>query len=57
MLDNAALFKGEFLAQNCKVKEDALFDYDLADRGDFNEDSGRVFKPYSMRELGDLRKS
>jgi sulfur-oxidizing protein SoxB len=55
VLDNAALFKGEFLAQNCKVKEDALFDYDLADRGDFNEDSGRVFKPYSMRELGDLR--
>ena len=55
VLDNAALFKGEFLAQNCKVKEDALFDYDLADRGDFNEDSGRVFKPYSMREMGDLR--
>jgi len=55
VLDNAALFNGEFLAQNCKVKEDALFDYELADRGDFNEDSGRVFKPYSMREMGDLR--
>jgi sulfur-oxidizing protein SoxB len=55
VLDNAALFKGEFLAQNCKVRETALFDYELADRGDFNEDSGRVFKPYTVREMGDLR--
>jgi len=55
VLDNAALFNGEFVAQNCRVKETALFDYALADRGDFDEDSGRVFKPYSMRELGDLR--
>jgi len=55
VLDNAALFKGEFLAQNCKVRETALFDYQLADRGDFNEDSGRVFKPYTVREMGDLR--
>jgi S-sulfosulfanyl-L-cysteine sulfohydrolase len=55
VLDNVGLFNGEFVAQNCKVREDALFDYELADRGDFNEDSGHVFKPYTIRELGDLR--
>ncbi|MCP4981077.1 MAG: thiosulfohydrolase SoxB [Gammaproteobacteria bacterium] len=55
ILDNAELFKGEFVSQNCKVKEDALFDYELADIGEFNEDSGHVFKPYTVREMGDLR--
>ncbi len=55
ILDNAGVFAGEFVSQNCKVKEDALFDYELADLGDFNEDSGHVFKPYSIREMGDLR--
>jgi sulfur-oxidizing protein SoxB len=55
VLDNTALFNGEFVAQNCKVRETALFDYELADRGDFNEDSGRVFKPYVMRKIGELR--
>jgi sulfur-oxidizing protein SoxB len=55
ILNNQALFNGEFVAQNCRVKEDSLFDYELGERGDFDEDSGHVFKPYTMRELGDLR--
>ena len=55
VLDNVDLFNGEFVAQNCKVKEDALFDYELGDRGAFDEDSGHVFKPYTIREMGDLR--
>ena len=55
VLANAAAFNGEFISQNCKVRETALFDYDLADIGDFNEDTGHVFKPYVMREMGDLR--
>jgi sulfur-oxidizing protein SoxB len=55
ILDNAEIFDGEFVSQNCKVKEDALFDYELADLGDFNEDTGHVFKPYTIREMGDLR--
>jgi sulfur-oxidizing protein SoxB len=55
VLENAGLFAGEFVSQNCKVKEDALFDYELADIGDFNEDTGHVFKPYTIREMGDLR--
>ncbi len=55
VLDNAAAFNGEFISQNCKVKEDSQFDYELADIGDFNEDTGHVFKPYVIRQLGDLR--
>jgi sulfur-oxidizing protein SoxB len=55
ILANAELFKGEFVAQNCKVKDDALFDYELGEIGDFNEDTGHVFKPYTIREMGDLR--
>ncbi len=55
VLDNAEIFNGEFVSQNCKVKEDSMFDYDLADLGDFNEDSGHVFKPYTIREMGDVR--
>ncbi|MCZ6488574.1 MAG: thiosulfohydrolase SoxB [Gammaproteobacteria bacterium] len=55
VLDNAAAFNGEFISQNCKVKEDSQFDYELADIGDFNEDTGHVFKPYVMRQMGDLR--
>jgi sulfur-oxidizing protein SoxB len=31
ILDNAEIFEGEFVSQNCKVKEDALFDYEFAD--------------------------
>ena len=55
VLENAGMFEGEFISQNCKVKEDALFDYELTDIGDFNEDTGHVFKPYTIREMGDLR--
>ena len=55
VLDNAEIFNGEFVSQNCRVKEDALFDYELADLGDFDEDTGHVFKPYTIREMGDLR--
>jgi len=55
ILDNAQAFKGEFISQNCKVKDDALFDYELTDIGDFNEDTGHVFKPYVIREMGDVR--
>jgi sulfur-oxidizing protein SoxB len=55
VLDNASAFNGEFVSQNCKVKEDSLFDYNLGDLGDFNEDSGHVFKPYTVKQMGDLR--
>ncbi|MCZ6471525.1 MAG: thiosulfohydrolase SoxB [Gammaproteobacteria bacterium] len=55
ILDNAQAFNGEFISQNCKVKDDAIFDYEYGDIGDFDEDSGHVFKPYSVRDVGGLR--
>jgi len=55
VLENAQAFAGEFVSQNCKVREDAIFDYELGDMSDYNEDSGHVFKPYTIREMGDLR--
>ena len=55
VLDNSQAFDGEFVAQNCRVDDAKIFDYELTDIGDFNEDTGHVFKPYTIRELGDLR--
>tara|TARA_R110002074_G_scaffold228259_2_gene399865 strand:+ start:58118 stop:59866 length:1749 start_codon:yes stop_codon:yes gene_type:complete len=44
-------FNGEFLAQNIKLTEDALFE----GKRSHDEDSGHVFKPYSIRELNGHR--
>ncbi len=51
VLANIAKFNGEFLAQNIRVKEDALFDGADA----YDEDSGHAFKPYMVKELGGFR--
>lgn len=48
---NLAAFKGEFIAQNVFLNEEAAFNGAQA----FDADSGRVFKPYFMREMGDRR--
>lgn len=53
ILNNIKAFNGEFLAHNVLITEDALFDG--ADEYIFDEDSGRVFKPYTMREMGGAR--
>ncbi len=47
ILENARLFKGDFVAQNIKATEDALFEgIEVHD-----EDSGHVFKPYVIKEM------
>jgi len=51
VLQNIQRFNGEFLAQNVRVTEDALFDGASA----YDEDSGHVFKPYTIREIGGRR--
>ncbi|MDF2182779.1 thiosulfohydrolase SoxB [Neptuniibacter sp. CAU 1671] len=53
VLQNIADFNGEFLAQNVFVTEDALFNSEL----DYLHDpeSGRIFKPYTVRSLGSVR--
>ncbi|MGA7808451.1 thiosulfohydrolase SoxB [Bradyrhizobium sp.] len=48
---NLARFKGEFLAQNVFLTEEAAFD----DAKAFDPASGRVFKPAIIREIGDYR--
>ena len=51
VLQNIQRFNGEFLAQNIRVTEDALFDGASA----YDEDSGHAFKPYTIREIGGRR--
>jgi len=55
VIENIGAFKGEFVAQNVRVREDALFDYRFADFADFDEDSGLAFKPYTMKTVGRAR--
>ncbi len=55
VIKNVKAFKGEFVAQNVKVKEDAIFDYPFEDFKDYNENTLRAFKPYTMRDMGGVR--
>src|ERR1700761_5288925 len=48
---NLERFKGEFLAQNVFLTEEAKFN----DAKAFDPASGRVFKPYLMRDVGGFR--
>lgn len=48
---NLGNFRGEFLAQNVFLTEEAAFN----DAKAFDSASGRVFKPYIIREMGDFR--
>ena len=48
---NLAKFKGEFLAQNVFLSDEAAFNNAAA----FDADSGRVFKPYIIREVSGRR--
>lgn len=48
---NLQAFKGEFLAQNVFLTEDAAFN----DKPAFDSASGRVFKPSVVREVGGTR--
>ena len=49
--DNLARFRGEFLAQNVFLTEEAAFN----DAKAFDPASGRVFKPSLVREIGGYR--
>jgi 2',3'-cyclic-nucleotide 2'-phosphodiesterase (5'-nucleotidase family) len=52
VIKNIEAFKGDFVAQNVKVREEALFDYRFPDFGGFDEDAGLAFKPYTIKEVG-----
>jgi len=56
VLANLAKFKGEFLAQNIRIKEDSLFGDEYREmtdsfdgRGLYDEDDARAFKPYTVK--------
>lgn len=52
VIKNVGDFKGDFVAQNVAVRDEALFDYRFADFGGFDEDVGLAFKPYTIKEVG-----
>ena len=51
VLANVKELDAEFLAQNVKVKDDALFDGAEA----YDEDTGHAFKPYTIKKMGNAR--
>jgi len=58
VLSNVALFKGDFIGQNVRVKEDSMFGDDypkLVEQYDgsglFDEDTGHAFQPYVIKEV------
>jgi S-sulfosulfanyl-L-cysteine sulfohydrolase len=55
VIKNIGAFNGDFVAQNVKVREEALFDYRFADFGGFDEDAGLAFKPYVVKDVGGAR--
>jgi sulfur-oxidizing protein SoxB len=55
VIANIGEFKGDFVAQNVRVKDDAMFDYRFQDFPGFNADTGLAFKPYSIKTVGGAR--
>jgi sulfur-oxidizing protein SoxB len=52
VIKNVGELQGDFVAQNVKVREEALFDYRFEDFEGFDEDMGLAFKPYTIKEVG-----
>jgi len=55
VIDNIGAFNGEFVAQNVKVTEEAMFDYKFSEFDGFDEDRGLAFKPYTVRSVNGVR--
>jgi sulfur-oxidizing protein SoxB len=62
VLNNVSLFKGDFIGQNVRIKEDALFGDEYAamtekydGRGLYDEDTGHAFRPYVIKEINGAR--
>ena len=55
VIANIGKFKGDFVAQNVSISDEALFDYRFTDFEGFNEDTGLAFKPYTIKEVGGVR--
>ena len=62
VLSNVALFKGDFIGQNVRIKDESLMggDYEtLVEQFDgsglYDEDTGHAFQPYVIKNVGDAR--
>ena len=62
VLNNVALFKGDFIGQNVRVKPDALMSDEYMTlvekydgRGLYDEDAGYAFQPYVIKEIDGAR--
>ncbi len=56
IIENVKNFKGDFVAQNIFVNDESLLmGYPFADFAGFSESSQRAFKPYSIKQMGDVR--
>jgi sulfur-oxidizing protein SoxB len=55
VIKNVEQFKGDFVAQNVFVRDEAAFDYRFADFPGFDENSQRAFKPYTIKNMGGVR--
>ena len=55
VIKNIGQFKGDFVAQNVAVRDEALFDYKFPDFDGFDEDAGLAFKPYVIKNVGGAR--
>ncbi len=55
VIENIGRFKGQFVAQNVNLTEDAQFDYKFANFAGYNEDDNRPFSPYTIKDVGGAR--
>lgn len=55
VIDRVLAFKGDFVAQNVRVKEESSFDYPFEDFVHYDEARGYAFKPYTIRAMGGVR--
>lgn len=62
VLSNVVLFKGDFIGQNVRIKEDSLMDEGYSKlveqfdgKGMYDEDSGHAFQPYVIKTVGKAR--
>jgi len=55
VIGNIGAFKGDFVAQNIAVRDEALFDYRFPEFTGFDEDAGLAFKPYTIKTVGGVK--
>ena len=52
VIKNVLAFQGDFVAQNVRVTEDALFDYRFEDFPGYDYNSAQAFAPYTLKQVG-----